>query len=94
MIIWVLGGAAGSALAACKSQGKFKSAVHVITYEMPDRQKQKLATAVQNVIQNIDASDVVTLIAILNGNNITRNIIIDLIKNALTSDMGLRIAPQ
>jgi hypothetical protein len=87
-----IGSAAAGAVAAYKSQGKFKSAVYVIMYEMSENEKQKLANSVKNVISSIDTSDVLTLVTMLNSNRIIRDSVIALIKNTLTSDMGLTLA--
>lgn len=88
----ITGSAAAGAVAAYKSQGKFKSAVYVIMYEMSENEKQKLANSVKNVISSIDTSDVLTLVTMLNSNRIIRDSVIALIKNTLTSDMGLTLA--
>ncbi|EFA07338.1 protein C19orf12 homolog [Tribolium castaneum] len=85
-----VGSAAGGALAAYKSQGKFKSAAYVIMFEMTERDRQRLADAVGEVIRSIDASDVITVVTLLNTNALLRNSALEVLKRFLTNDVGVK----
>ncbi|RZC33589.1 zinc finger protein 271 [Asbolus verrucosus] len=83
-----VGGTIGSVVAAVRSRRKFKSVVHVIMYEMPEGEKQRLAESVRNVLCSIDASDVITLLTILQSNAVLRTAIVGVIKRVVTHNMG------
>ena len=63
-----LGGAIGGFVAYVLGDGKFKPVSNVIMYDMRDEDRQKLATAVRNIIADLDAADAVQLMVLINGN--------------------------
>ena len=63
-----LGGAVGGFVAYILGDGKFKPVSNVIMYDMRDEDRQKLATAVRNIIADLDAADAVQLMVLINGN--------------------------
>lgn len=83
------GSAAGGALGAYRSQGKFKSAVYIIKYEMTERDRQRLADAVAEVVRNVDATDLITVMTLLNGNAIMKNAVLEIMKKTLSNNMGV-----
>jgi len=63
-----LGGTLGGIYSYIKSDGKFKPVSHVIMYEMDEFQKAQLADSVQTILQDVDATDAMQILVLLNGN--------------------------
>eukprot|EP00092_Neocalanus_flemingeri_P026268 GFUD01028472.1.p1 GENE.GFUD01028472.1~~GFUD01028472.1.p1 ORF type:complete len:141 (-),score=54.69 GFUD01028472.1:213-635(-) len=68
-----IGGAVGGCLAAWMGQGKFKPLALVITEDMKEEQRQRMVTGVRAIVDNIDAGDAMTLIAMVQGNQMLKN---------------------
>ena len=63
-----LGGAVGGFVAYLLGDGKFKPVSNVIMHEMRDEERQQLATSVRNIVADLDATDAVQLMVLINGN--------------------------
>ena len=63
-----LGGTLGGIYSYIKADGKFKPVSHVIMYEMDEFQKAQLADSVQTILQDVDATDAMQILVLLNGN--------------------------
>merc|ERR1711872_538894 len=83
-----LGGAIGGVLASMSQN--FQPVSQVIM-SMPEHYQQKLVTAVQNIISNLDASDAIKLIAIIKGNGELKAKVMNEMIRFLRSEMSLRI---
>lgn len=83
LIIILLGSVIGGTYGAITSKGKFTSIITVIN-EMPEYDRNRLSEAVAHAIRNIDATDVITLLTILNGNPVTKELVLNIIRNAIT----------
>ena len=63
-----LGGAVGGALAAWIAQDKFKPLLQVIMEDMREEQRMKMVDSLRNVLTNIEPTDALTLVAVVQGN--------------------------
>eukprot|EP00090_Calanus_glacialis_P016847 TRINITY_DN26376_c0_g1_i2.p1 TRINITY_DN26376_c0_g1~~TRINITY_DN26376_c0_g1_i2.p1 ORF type:complete len:141 (-),score=43.94 TRINITY_DN26376_c0_g1_i2:183-605(-) len=71
-----LGGSIGGCLAAYMGQGKFKPLALVIMEDIKDEQRVQMVNAVRAIVDNIDAGDAMTLVAIVSSNEGLRNRVI------------------
>jgi len=66
-----IGGAIGGIIATIWAGNTFRPVSQVIV-EMRDSDKQRLAAAVQNIVSNLDAGDAMTLLALIQGNELLK----------------------
>merc|ERR1711872_37277 len=83
-----LGGAIGGVLASMSQN--FQPVSQVIM-SMPEHDQQKLVTAVQNITSNLDASDAIELVAIIQGNGVLKAKVMNEMIRFLRSEMSLHI---
>ncbi|RZC40112.1 hypothetical protein BDFB_012545 [Asbolus verrucosus] len=84
-----VGSAAGGVVSAMGNRGKYKSVIYVIMYEMTDKEKRSLTNAVKNALRGIDASDIATVLTVLASNHILKSQVINVIKKAVSQNLGL-----
>merc|ERR1712244_70164 len=63
-----LGGAVGGCIAAWRAQGHFKPLMEVILYDLKQEQRERMVESVRTILANIDASDAIALVAMVQGN--------------------------
>lgn len=63
-----VGGAIGGCLAYVLGNGKFKPVSRVITHDMRQEDRQQLVQSVQRILADVDATDGVQLLVLVNGN--------------------------
>lgn len=71
-----IGGTVGGCVAAYMGQGKFKPLAQVITTEMSRDKQKELVNIIKNKVAQIDASDALELVALVQGNAILKAIIV------------------
>lgn len=86
-----LGGAIGGVLAYVKSDGKFKPASQVILYEMNAEDQRELVTSVKNILKELDATDVVQLMVLVNANPALKGRIIQQVVDFLQNQLRLSV---
>ena len=74
-----------------KSDGKFKPVSHVIMYEMEDLQREQLAESVQNILNEVDASDVMQIMVMIKGNEVLKTRILSEVTNFIQNQLQLSI---
>jgi len=68
-----IGGSVGGCLAAYMGQGKFKPLAMVIMEDIKEEQRVQMVNAVRGIVDNLDAGDAMTLIAVVTSNEGLRN---------------------
>ena len=81
----------GGIVSYLKSDGKFKPVSHVIMYEMEDLQRQQLAESVQNILNEVDASDVMQIMVMIKGNEVLKTRILSEVTNFIQNQLQLSI---
>ena len=81
----------GGIVSYLKSDGKFKPVSHVIIYEMEDLQREQLAESVQNILNEVDASDVMQIMVMIKGNEVLKTRILSEVTNFIQNQLQLSI---
>ena len=81
----------GGIVSYLKSDGKFKPVSHVIMYEMEDLQREQLAESVQNILNEVDASDVMQIMVMIKGNEVLKTRILSEVTNFIQNQLQLSI---
>ena len=63
-----LGGAVGGCIAAWQAQGKFRPVMEVILHDMRQEQRDRMVESLRNVLADVEASDAIALLAVVQGN--------------------------
>ena len=75
-----LGGAVGGCIAAWQAQGKFKPVMEVVLQDMKQEQRDKMVDCVRDVLANVDASDAIALVAVVQGNQaLTQRVLTEMV---------------
>ncbi|XP_023233027.1 protein C19orf12 homolog [Centruroides sculpturatus] len=85
-----IGGTLGGIYSAIVASGKFKSAAEIIRC-MRDEDKERLVNAVLQVANNFDINDVTRLAALIAGDTILREQILNTVITYLRSEMKMQI---
>ncbi|XP_014206235.1 protein C19orf12 homolog isoform X2 [Copidosoma floridanum] len=83
-----LGGLLGTGLASYHAGGKFKSVPEILAQEATPEQKEKLATALRNLLNAQNIFTVLELAATMQNNRLLMEAVSKVIREFFMSDMG------
>ena len=86
-----IGGALGGCLAYMLSEGKFKPVSRVIMYEMREEDRQQLVNSVSRILSELDASDGMQLLILLNGNAALKSRVISEMTNFFQHQLSMAV---
>jgi len=86
-----IGGAIGGCIAYILGDGKFKPVSNVILYEMRTEDRLKLVESVSNIVRDLDASDAMQLMVLINGNAALKGRIITELTSFFQHQMNMAI---
>lgn len=86
-----IGGAIGGCLAYLLGNGKFKPVSRVITHDMKNEDRQQLVQSVRRIVDDLDATDGMQLLVLINGNAALKGRVITEVTNFFQNQLNMAI---
>ncbi|XP_043472968.1 protein C19orf12 homolog [Leptopilina heterotoma] len=87
----LIGGVAGSCLAAYLAQNKFKTVPEIFNEDLTDEQKEKLADELRKCLTAQNIFTIVELGLRLQNNDLLMEAIVQIVRQFITSDLALKL---
>ena len=86
-----IGGAVGGCIAYVLGDGKFKPVSQVILHEMQPEDRIQLANSVRRILSDLDATDAMNLMVLLNTNAALKGRIVTEISSFFANQLNLAV---
>ena len=84
-------GAIGGCIAYVIGNGKFKPVSRVITHEMKTEDRQQLVNSVHTILADLDATDGMQMLVLINGNAALKGRLITEVTNFFQNQLNMAI---